>query len=63
MSENSSEKIWIAIITGVTAITVAGIKCYESCHRDNAKSAGGISAAGVLPNSEEVWKEFNSLPL
>ena len=40
MSENSSEKIWIAIITVAGTIAVAGINCYASCHRDNAKSAG-----------------------
>ena len=32
-----SEKIWVAIISAAATITVAGINCYASCHRDNAR--------------------------
>lgn len=32
-----SEKIWIAIITAAGTIIAAGISCYASCHRDNAR--------------------------
>ena len=35
-----SEKIWVAIIGATGAILVAGINCYASCHRDNARTAG-----------------------
>ena len=34
-----TEKIWVAIISAAAAITVAGINCYASCHRDNARLA------------------------
>jgi len=32
-----SEKMWIAVITAAGTIIVAGINCYASCHRDNAR--------------------------
>ena len=32
-----TEKIWVAIISAAGAIAVAGINCYASCHRDNAR--------------------------
>ena len=35
-----NDKVLIAIITAAATITVAAIECYESCHRDNAGTAG-----------------------
>ncbi len=34
-----TEKILVAIISATAAIAVAGINCYASCHRDNARRA------------------------
>ena len=38
-----NDKVIIAIISADATITIAAIKCYESCHHDDAGNAGATS--------------------